>query len=423
MVMEGNAVGADLLGGRQVLIGVSGGIAAYKTCSLVTALRKRGAKVRVVMTENATRFVTPLTFSALSGEPALWNMWAERTEDALNHISLQDYAEALLVCPATANLMAKVAGGIADDLLTTVITAAKCPVGFAPAMNVEMWNKQVVQENVARLSGRGCWIVGPGHGRLASGAVGSGRLAGQSALVGCVERMLADRHPPDTDLTGRKLLVTGGPTREFMDPVRFLSNPSSGKMGFALAEAAALFGAEVTLVSGTPAQAAETLGYGGGFEIVEVTSAAEMLEAVRGRLNGVDAFIASAAVADYSFAQTSAQKLKKSEETLHVELHKTPDIVRWVAESPQRPAMVVGFAAESHDVLANAAEKLQAKKLDLIVANSLMEPGSGFGSDTNRVSILGPDGFRSDLPLMSKYAVAAAVLDEVAQRLSQPPEQ
>ena len=417
MTQETDTTKQDVLAGRNILLSVTGGIAAYKSCSIVTALRKRGASVRVVMTENATRFVSPMTFSALSGAPVQWNMWAERTDEALSHISLQDYADAMLVCPATANVISKVACGIADDLMTAAIMAATYPVGFAPAMNAHMWEKPAVQENVALLRQRGYWFVGPEYGRLASGAVGGGRLSGQSALLACIERMLVEEKPRDIDLTGCRVLITGGPTREFMDPVRFLGNPSSGKMGFALADAAASSGAQVTLVSGAPASAGEALGFGGGFEVVEVTSAAEMLEAVRNRLDDVDVFIGAAAVADYSFVQTSAEKLKKSAETLHVELQKTPDIIKSVSESPQRPTIVVGFAAESHDVLANAEGKLKAKGLDLIVANSLLEPGSGFGTDTNRVTVLGADGFRSDLPLMSKYAVAVAVLEEVARRL------
>ncbi len=407
----------DLLAGRRIVIGVSGGIAAYKTCSLVSALKKRGAEMRVVMTENATRLVTPLTFSVLADAPVEYDLWAERAEDALTHISLQEFAEALLVCPATANIIGKAANGIADDLLSTTIMAATCPVGFAPAMNSQMWHNPAVQENVARLRARGCWIVGPAYGALASGAVGEGRLAGSQQLIACVERMLVEQQPPDTDLRGRKVLITGGPTREYMDPVRFLSNASSGKMGYALAGQAAAAGAEVTLVSGAPPQMAEASSLAGGFETIAVTSAAEMLAAVQDNIAGVDVFIAAAAVADYAFAEIAEQKIKKTAAGLAVELERTPDIVRWVADSPQRPQLVVGFAAESHDVVSNAAAKLADKHLDLIVANSILEAGSGFGSDTNRVSLLGPEGFRADLPLMSKWAVADAVLDEVARRL------
>ena len=417
MSIEESLPGHDLLEGRRIVIGVSGGIAAYKTCSLVSALNKRGAEVRVVMTENATRFVTPLTFSALTGAPVEHDMWAERAEDALTHISLQEFAEALLVCPATANIMGKVANGIADDLLTAGIMAATCPVGFAPAMNCEMWHKPAVQDNVAKLRERGCWIVGPCYGALASGAVGEGRLVGSQQLIACVERMLLEQQPPGTDLRGRKVLITGGPTREYMDPVRFLSNASSGKMGFALAEQAAAAGAQVTLIAGTSRQMAEALDRPGGFDTIEVIGAAEMFSAVQGNIGGVDVFIAAAAVADYTFAEIAEQKIKKTEARLTVELGRTPDIVKWVAEGPQRPQMVVGFAAESQDVVSNAAAKLADKNLDLIVANSIVEPGSGFGADTNRVSILGRDDFRADLPLMSKSAVAGAVLDEVARRL------
>ncbi len=406
----------DVVTGRKIAVCVSGGIAAYKTCRLVSALKQRGAEVRVVMTENAARFVTPLTFATLSGEPVECDMWAERDEAGMSHISLQEFAEALLVCPATANVIGKAANGIADDLVTTAILAAACPVGFAPAMNEVMWQSPAVAENVAKLRARGCWMVGPAYGRLASGSVGKGRLAGLNQLIACVERMLTGQEPPETDLRGVKVVITGGPTREYLDPVRFLSNSSSGKMGYALAEQAAAAGAEVMLIAGASLEAAghEVTG---AFETTEVTSAAEMLAGVQSSIGGCDGFIGAAAVADYSFGEPAAEKMKKTEGTLSVELERTPDILRWVAESTQRPRLVIGFAAESRDVEANAAAKLADKKLDLIVANDIMEAGSGFGADTNRVTLLGNDDFRVDLPLMSKWAVASAVLDEVARRL------
>jgi phosphopantothenoylcysteine decarboxylase / phosphopantothenate---cysteine ligase len=406
----------DVVAGRKVVICVSGGIAAYKTCRLVSALKKRGAEVRVVMTENATRFVTPLTFAALSGEPVEWDMWAERDEAGMSHISLQEFGEALLVCPATANVIGKVASGIADDLVTTAIMAAACPVGFAPAMNELMWNKPAVIENVAKLREWGYWIAGPAYGRLASGRVGKGRLVGLNQLIACVERMLTEQEPPQLQLSGVKVVITGGPTREYLDPVRFLSNPASGKMGFALAEQAAAMGADVRLVSGASATAGGDE-VSGAFEVIEVTSAAEMLGAVQSNISGCDVFIGAAAVADYCFGKVAAEKMKKTDEVLSVELQRTADILRWVAESAQRPRLVVGFAAESHDVEAHAAAKLADKKLDLIVANDIVEPGSGFGGDTNRVTLLGTGDFRADLPLMSKWAVAGAVLEEVARRL------
>ena len=407
----------DVLTGRSIVIGVCGGIAAFKAASLVTALRKRGAEVKVVMTRNATEFVTPLTFATLTGRPVDTDMWADRTQDAMTHISLQEFADAMLICPATANVIGKVANGIADDLLTTSVMAATYPVGFAPAMNAVMWASPAVVENVATLRRRGYWVVGPERGRLASGAEGAGRLVGLSALLSCIERMVSGAEPSATDLSGRKVLITGGPTREHIDPVRYLSNASSGKMAAALAEQAAAAGADVTLVTG--ASASGDGGPDGDFNVVRVVSAAEMAAEVRGSLGGVDVFIAAAAVADYTPATPSQQKLKKTGEAMTLQLEPTQDILRSVAQGPDRPSVVIGFAAESEQLIENAAAKLEGKSLDLIVANNITEPGSGFGTDTNRVTILGRSDHRVDLPLMSKWAVAGAVMDEVARLLGE----
>ncbi len=407
----------DVLAGRNIVIGVCGGIAAFKAASLVTALRKRGAEVKVVMTPNATEFVTPLTFATLTGRPVDTDMWADRTQDAMTHISLQEFADAMLICPATANVIGKVANGIADDLLTTSIMAATYPVGFAPAMNAAMWANPAVVENVATLRRRGYWIVGPEMGRLASGAEGAGRLVGLSALLSCIERMVSGAKPSGTDLSGRKVLITGGPTREHIDPVRYLSNASSGKMALALADQAAAAGADVTLVTGAPA--GDEGSANGDFNVVRVVSAAEMAAEVRASLGGVDVFIAAAAVADYTPAAPSQQKLKKTGEAMTLQLEPTQDILRSVAQGPDRPPVVIGFAAESEQLIENAAAKLDSKNLDLIVANNITEPGSGFGTDTNRVTILGRGDHRVDLPLMSKWAVAGAVMDEVARILGE----
>lgn len=407
----------DVLTGRHIVIGVCGGIAAFKAASLVTALRKRGAEVKVVMTRNATEFVTPLTFATLSGRPVDTDMWTDRTQDAMTHISLQQFADAMLICPATANVIGKVAGGIADDLLTTSVMAATYPVGFAPAMNAVMWASSAVVENVATLRRRGYWIVGPEKGRLASGAEGAGRLVGVTTLLSCIERMVIGGAPSGMDLSGRRVLITGGPTREHIDPVRYLSNASSGKMALALAEQAAAAGADVTLVTGAPA--GDEGSADGDFNVVQVVSAAEMAAEVRASLGGVDVFIAAAAVADYTPAAPSQQKLKKTGEGMTLQFEPTQDILRSVAQGPDRPAVVIGFAAESENLIDNAAAKLEAKNLDLIVANNITEPGSGFGTDTNRVTILGRGDYRVDLPLMSKWAVAGAVMDEVARLLGE----
>ncbi len=408
----------DVLKGRNIAIGICGGIAAFKVASLVTALRKRGAEVKVIMTRNAAEFVTPLTFSALTGRPVEVDMWADRTQDALTHISLQEFADAMLICPATANVIGKVANGIADDMLTTTIMAATYPVAFAPAMNAVMWANPAVATNIATLRRRGYRIVGPESGRLASGAEGAGRLVGLNALVSSIERMVAGDVPSTADLSGRRLLITGGPTREYLDPVRYIGNASSGKMGFALAEQAAAAGADVTLVTGAP-PGDELSAACGSITVVPVVSAADMAAEVEALLPGVDVFIGAAAVADYTPANPSAQKLKKTGEGVTIEFEPTTDILRTVAHGSRRPAVVVGFAAESEQLLDNAAAKLDAKNLDLIVANDITEPGSGFGTDTNRVTILGRGDYRIDPPLMSKWAVAGVVVDEVARLLQQ----
>ena len=395
----------DILQERRVVLGVTGGIAAFKAAGLVTALRKRGAQVRVVMTEAATEFVTPTTFASLSAHEVGLKMFGEPLGDELQHVQLQDFAEVMLIAPATANVIGKLAAGIADDLLTTVVMALDCPIILAPAMNFRMWENPIVQRNVETLREAGYGFVMPERGRLASGAEGTGRLAREEFLIGAVERAL-EGALPRYDLSGKRIVVSAGPTREPLDPVRFLSNRSTGRMGYALAAEAERRGAEVILISG-PTELAPPP----GVDFRPVTTNAEMKQAVLAAMPGAFAFISAAAPADYRPAQVSETKLKKGE-PLAVTFEQTDDILLAVG-AQARPEVLVGFAAETGDAVAAAQPKLARKDLDLLVVNDVSEPGSGFAVDTNRVTILRRDGNAKPLPLMSKHAVAAAILDEI----------
>lgn len=408
--MAETAPSGDILAGRRVIIGVTGGIAAYKVAGLVSSLRAREAEVRVVMTETATWFVTPTTFATLTGREVHTEMFSPHLKHEMQHISLQEFGEVLLVAPATANTIGKVAHGIADNLVTTAIMAAKCPVIFAPAMNDQMWCNPIVQENIAILKRHGYGFVMPEAGRLACGAEGTGRLAAEEHLLAAIETALAGP-TPELDLTGRRIVVSAGPTREALDPVRFLSNRSSGKMGFALARAAAAAGASVTLVTGPTA-----LSDLPGVEMVHVTTCAEMEAAVLAAVADAEVFISAAAPADYRPAEYSDVKIKKGED-LNLKLVKTGDILLAVT-SKARPAVVVGFAAETGDAAAKGRAKLEAKGLDMVVANDVTQPGGGFATDTNQVVILRRDGTERSLPLMSKLAVAQVILAEIAALLT-----
>ena len=400
---------ADLLKDRRIILGVTGGVAAYKAAGLVTRLRERGAIVRVIMTEAAKWFVTETTFASLSGNAVGSKMFGVELGDELQHIHLQDFGEAMLVAPTTANMLGKVAHGICDDLLTTSIVAATYPVIFAPAMNYRMWENPIVQDNVLRLQQAGYGIVMPEHGRLASGAIGTGRLASEEFLIGAVEMALLG-HLPRPTLTGKKVVVSAGPTREPLDPVRFVSNRSTGRQGYAIAAEAQRRGAQVTLVSGPVEMKPPP-----GVELVCVGTNAQMKQAVLEAVAGSDIFISAAAPADFRPAQVNETKIKKSEHgaNLFVQLEKTDDILLAVGKAA-RPRIVVGFAAETGDAVMKAKDKLAAKNLDLLVVNDVIEEGCGFGTDTNRVVILKRDGSQRSLPLMSKQAVAAALFDEIA---------
>lgn len=394
------------LKGRRIVVGVAGGIAAYKACELVRELGRAGAEVRVAMTESARQFVTPLTFQALSGHPVLTDYFDPSQEGNFGHLDLARWAEAFVVAPATADLLARVRVGMANDAVTTSLLAFRGPVVLAPAMNVAMWDNAMTQENVAALMAHARFtFVGPGAGLLACGDVGEGRLADVPAIVAGV----AARFAPGP-LAGKRVLLTAGPTREFLDPVRFISNPSTGKMGLALAQAARLLGATVTVVLG-PVGSVDRA----GLEVVDVVTAEEMAREVLARVGDVDVFIATAAVSDWRPESRAAQKVKKGAvsgpETL--KLVRTPDVLaeasKKVSGQARRP-LLVGFAAETERVLEHAREKLERKGLDAIVANDVTAPGAGFGTDTNRVTVLTRAGSPRELQ-GTKDAVARGILE------------
>jgi phosphopantothenoylcysteine decarboxylase/phosphopantothenate--cysteine ligase len=385
--------------GKRVVVGLSGGIACYKMPEVVRLLRAAGARVRVVMTRSAREFVTPLTLQTLAGEPVATELFDLTQESEIGHIRLADDADAILVAPATANVIGKAAAGIADDLLTTVLLATRAPVLLAPAMNVHMWENAIVQESLERLRRHGWRVIDPDVGALACGYEGAGRLAQPVVIVAEVERALAS-----PDLRGHRVLVTAGPNREAIDPVRFLSNRSTGRMGYAVAAAAWRRGAEVVLVSGPTA-----LPDPHGVRCVRVQTAAEMYEAVRGEFPAATILVMAAAVADYTPAAPRAQKLKKTAGPVHLELTRTVDILG-ALRGRGGGRVVIGFAAETEEVEANAERKLRDKGLDLIVANDVTAPGVGFAADTNAVTLIDADG-RTAIPLASKDEIADRILD------------
>ena len=392
--------------GKRILLGVSGGIAAYKVAEVARRLTGAGARVKVVMTRAAQEFVGPLTFQALTGEKVGTALFGPGAEP-LEHVSLGQEVDAIVVAPATANLLGKMAAGIGDDLLTTVLLAATRPILLCPAMNVEMWGHPAVQENLARLKARGVYVMEPEAGELACGAVGLGRLPEPEVIVEALARLVSKR-----DLAGRRVLVTAGPTYEDLDPVRFITNRSTGKQGYAVARVAWRRGAEVCLVSGPSALAAPY-----GVEVVGVHSAAEMMDAVRSRFPEADALLMAAAVGDYRAARPETQKIKRGSREMAVTLAPNPDILKEVSALRSRQ-VVVGFAAETQDLMAEARRKLLYKNLDLIVANEVGKADSGFAADTNEVTIFAREGVPVRLPLMGKEEVAARILDRVVELLA-----
>ena len=401
-----------VLEGKTVVLGVTGGIAAYKAAEVASLLVKGGAEVHVIMTEAATKFVAPLTFRTLSRNPVAVDMFSDPGEWNVRHVALAEKADIVVVAPATAKCIGKVACGIADDLLTTVIMATKAPVLFASSMNQAMYENPIVRMNLDRLLALGYRAMEPGTGYLACGAEGKGRMPEPEEIVAEVRRILCVRQ----DLAGFTVVVTAGPTEEPIDPVRHISNRSSGKMGYALAEAARDRGAGVVLVSGPCALADPA-----GIEVVRVRTAREMLDAVMRRLEGADVIIGAAAPADWRPATVAPQKIKKGSGPMTLELEMCEDIIGTAGKHKGR-RVVVGFAAETHDLLEHAAAKLAAKNLDFIVANDVTRFGAGFGSDFNEVKIIHSDGRIEEIPLMPKRDLAHRVLDEVARLLRRKPE-
>ncbi len=394
------------LEGKLVVLGVTGGIAAFRTCELARLLVKEGATVQAVLTEYAARFVGPLTFQALTGRPAETGHGGSLALTGMDHVDLGRDADLFVVAPATANTLAKIAHGLADNLLTTAVLASTCPVVLAPAMNTRMWQNPVTVDNVRRLRGYDRFrLVGPAAGSLACGDTGPGRMAEPEEILFAAASALTTE-----DLAGRRLLVTAGPTREALDPVRFLSNRSSGRMGYALAEAAVLRGAEVVLVSG-PTSLAPPF----EVELVPVVTAAEMAAAVDRHARRAHAVLMAAAVADFRPRKTSEHKIAKADGGLDVQWVRTRDILASLGRKKKKPVLV-GFAAQTGDPIPAARRKRAAKKLDLVVANDVSLPDAGFEADTNRVHLVGPDGVES-LALMSKRAVADRILDRVAALL------
>ena len=393
-----------MLTGREIVLGVTGGIAAYKSAEIVSRLRRLGASVHVIMTKSATEFVTPLTFETMSNHPVVTDTFARPETWEVEHIALAKRAELFVIAPATANIMAKMACGIADDMLSTTVLATKAPVLIAPAMNTGMWTAQVTQENVQTLKNRGVHFVGPAAGVLACGDSGAGRMSEPVEIVEHICRLLC----PKTDFAGLRVMVTAGATRERLDPVRFLSNDSSGKMGFAVAEAAKARGAEVTLVCGVTTATPPA-----GVNIVRVESTLDLYDAVTGLCESQDVIIQAAAPADYRFAHTHDQKLKKEGgQPLVLELVENPDVAAAVGQRKHPGQTLVGFAAETQSVTENAQKKLQKKNLDLIVANDVTAPGAGFNVDTNIAALITADGI-DERPLQSKRALAEDILDKI----------
>jgi len=398
-----------MLAGREIVLGVTGGIAAYKAAELVRLLVKEEAHVHVVMTQNAQKFITPLTFQTLSGNPVVTDPFALIEGEKIGHIALADLAELIVILPATANMIGKIANGIADDFLSTMVMASRVPVLIAPSMNVNMWENRALQKNRETLIERGYHFMEPGEGELACHWYGKGRLPELGDVIEKMKELFAPK-----DLKGQCILVTAGPTQEPIDPVRFITNHSSGKMGFALAKVAKRRGARVILVSGPTQRPLPKE----GIEFFPVRTAEEMRQAVLSHLERCSVVIKAAAVSDYRPIKVSKNKLKKGDPYQTLELERTKDILEEVGRE-KGDRILVGFAAETEDLIGNARKKLDEKNLDFIVANDVTKADAGFGADTNQVRILYPSGKIKDLPLASKEEVSQLILNEVAELLKQ----
>ncbi|WP_294467786.1 bifunctional phosphopantothenoylcysteine decarboxylase/phosphopantothenate--cysteine ligase CoaBC [uncultured Ruminococcus sp.] len=392
-----------MLKGKTVLLGVTGGIAAYKIANLASALVKLHADVNVIMTQNATNFINPITFESLTGNKCIVDTFDRNFKFKVEHIALAELADVFMVAPASANVIGKIANGIADDMLTTTFMACKKKKILAPAMNTNMYENPIVQDNIKKLKGYGMEIIEPATGYLACGTTGSGKLPDEKILLEYILREIAY----EKDLSGKTVLVTAGPTREAIDPVRFISNHSTGKMGYAIARCASLRGARVILVSGPVSLEPPLFA-----ELVPVVSAEDMHNAVMKYKDEADIIIKSAAVADYTPVAASSEKIKKQDGDMRIELRRTKDILKELGQSRRENQFICGFAMETENLIENAVKKLESKNVDMIVANSLKTEGAGFCTDTNVVTLIKKDG-KTELPLMSKTDVAMKILDEV----------
>lgn len=393
--------------GKTVVLGVTGSIAAYKAAGIASALVKNGCDVNVIMTKNAVNFINPITFEELTKNKCLTDTFDRNFEYNIAHISLAVKADVFIVAPASANVIGKIANGIADDMLTTTIMAAKCPKIISPAMNTNMYENPIVQDNIKKLKSFGYTVIPPAEGRLACGAIGKGKFPDENIILDYLEAALADKQ----DLKGKKLLVTAGPTQESIDPVRYITNHSSGKMGFAIAKAAMLRGADVTLVSGPVNIAPVSF-----IKTVHVVTARDMFETVTSLAKENDVIIKSAAVADFTPAKVADNKIKKSSCNTSIELEKTLDILKHIGENKRKNQIICGFSMETENMIDNSRQKLANKNLDMIVCNNLKETGAGFKTDTNKVTIITKKS-TEPLELMSKSEVADKILDRIVKMI------
>ena len=394
-----------MLANKTIILGITGSIAAYKAADIASKLVQAGATVEVIMTESATRFIAPLALGSITGRPVVIDMFEPAAEFNIEHVALAEAADVVVIAPATANIIAKLAAGISDDMLTCTVLATKASVILAPAMNVNMFQNPITQENLAKLKARGFTVIDPAYGRLASGKMGLGRLAEVEAIISTIKQVVGR----SGNLSGKRIVVTAGGTQEPIDPARHIGNRSSGKMGYAMAEAARDRGAEVKLIT-APTSLPEPV----GMEVVHIETAVQMKQAVAKAVAQADALIMAAAVADYQPKSVAQAKIKKESPSLTLELTRTPDILTEVKGSFLR----VGFAAESEDVVANARQKLEKKQLDIIIANDITDPNSAFGTDTNKVTLIDKKGSIENLPLLPKQEVADKILDRVVELLA-----
>lgn len=396
-----------MLKGKTVLVGVSGGIAAYKMANCVSMLLKQGANVKVIMTENACQFITPITFETLTGDKCMVDTFDRNFKFDVAHISLAKAADVFLIAPATADVIGKMANGIADDMLTTTALACKCPKIIAPAMNTAMYQNNIVQDNLRKLQHYGFTVIKPDSGHLACGDTGEGKMPSEETLVEYVIHEIAH----EKDMVGKNVIVSAGPTQEAIDPVRYITNHSTGKMGYEIAKAAARRGAEVTLVSGRTSLKAPLF-----VETINVVSAGDMFEAFKSRFKDNDIIIKAAAVADYKPKTVAENKIKKKDGDMSIDMDRTTDIIKYMGENRRKGQFICGFSMETENMLENSRAKLKRKNIDMIVANNLKVKGAGFGTDTNIVTMITHDD-EKQLEIMSKDEVADKILDEILKKM------